>query len=113
MKDRIGVEIKPGDYVAYAVTTGRSGCLHIGKVIEIVQREKGYMHKRQYEKAKIEIVEYYKSADDEDDWYFRYRGKDRPIKTTYIEFEERIVVVNHYVPKPKKTRGPEGAEKVL
>lgn len=112
MRDRIGVEIKPGDYVAYAVTAGRSGCLHIGKVIQLVKRPPRWHETEEREKAQVEIMEYYDDTED-NDWYFKVYKKEKPVKKTYIEFPERIVVVNHYVPKPKKARGPEGAEKVL
>lgn len=104
MKDRIGVEIKPGDYVAYAVTTGRSGCLHIGKVIQLVKRPPRWHETEEREKAQVEIVEYY--DENAASWH-------KKVKKTYIEFPERIVVVNHYVPKPKKARGTDGGQEVL
>jgi hypothetical protein len=34
--DLTGTDVKVGDRIAYAVTAGRSGCLRVGKVIEIV-----------------------------------------------------------------------------
>jgi len=103
MKDRLGIKLSPGDYVAYSVTAGRSGVLHIGRVVNVVQRKADYMHPRDYEKAKIELLEEGFGGE-----AYRLQLTGKP-KIVYIEFPERIVVVNHYVPKPKKESVQGGA----
>ncbi len=95
MKDRLGAEIKPGDYIAYAAAAGRCSVLHIGHVLEIVIHPADYYYHEPYPKAKVELLE---CGFGDEPWSTRHTGKP---KIVHIMFPERIVVIKDYIPKEK------------
>lgn len=90
MKDLIGQEIKVGDHIAYGALAGRSGVLHIGKVVGF-KESKPKWGGEPVQKVIAELLvggwtrsEYYKE---------HYPEKATKTKLVYLEFPDRMVVL--------------------